>query len=130
MKSVKVSVETLLKVLKKNREAHKNAIDEVMKVYREKVISELDKALKAAKEGREIITDLNLTRPLNMTSYYDRIIGMLEMSIESEVEITQAEYSNYILDKWSWGNAVSSSTASYSSSTSDLTKTYLENLND
>jgi len=131
MKKVKVRVKELLKIIKKNREIHKNAIDEIMIAYREKVIIELDKALQAAKCSKVIITDLNLIRPLNMTHYYDRAIGMLEMSVDEEMEITAEEYNNYVLDKWHWSSVVSSSNSSYcssSSSTSSATRSYITKL--
>ena len=118
MKKVKVLVKDLLIILKENREKHKNAMDEVMALYRKKVIEELDKALQAAKEGRDIITNLNLVRPINMTQHYDRAIGMLSMSVDAEVEITQEEYANYVLDKWHWSDTICTNAMSYVSSSS------------
>ena len=130
MKKVKVSVERLLEILKVNKKRHSDAVNELMVAYREKVIEELDKALTAAREGKVIITDLNLVRPLNMTKYYDRAIGMLEMTVDTEIDIAQEEYSNYVLDKWHWSSSVLSSSSSYStsSSTSSSTRSYLESL--
>jgi len=130
MKQVKVSVYSLLDILRKNREIHKNAMDEITQAYRQKVIVELDKALQAAKEGRRIITDLNLVSPLNMTYCYDRAIGMLEISVDSEIEITAEEYSNYVLDKWHWSGTVSSSSSFYSTSSSSSTRNYLARLSE
>jgi len=54
----------------------------------------------------------------------------LEMSVDTEIEITENEYSHYVLDKWHWSNAVSTSSSSYasSSSTSTTTRSYLKRL--
>jgi len=131
MKKVRADVDNLLMILKENREKHSKALEEITQNYREKVIIQLERSLRLAKEGGKIITCLDLEKPLNMTKSYDRAIGMLEMSVDKVVEITQEEYSNFVLDRWHWSSSVSSSSSSYNtSSTSSSTSNYLAGLSD
>ena len=44
---------------------------------------------------------------------YDRAIGMLEMSIDNEVEITSLEFQHYIQDDWGWKNSFLLSNTKY-----------------
>lgn len=102
MELVKIQKSALLKTLKKNRKVHRGIFLEAQDGYREKVIDVLDKALKDAREGRSIKIYFQLTAPVDQTSDYDRAIKMIEMSVDENIEISEHDFSCYILDDWSW----------------------------
>lgn len=116
MNEARVDRLNLLEVIKKNRAKHKEIVDDVFTNYRKRVIEELDKALVLAKSGKQLITNIQLIQPMDMTETYDRAIGMLEMCLDESVSLDTDEYDNYVLDKWDWSRQFSSSSASYSSS--------------
>ena len=95
---VTLKKEDLLDVLKKNREAHNNIFLDAQKGYREEAIRLLDKALENARNGNTIKTMIHLDTPVDQTKDYDRIIRMLEMSIDEEVDLSEHDFAQYVLD--------------------------------
>ena len=127
MYEVKVKKDTLLKILQKNRGKHRAIFEKAIAGYRREVIRHLDFALKRAKSGKKIITAVKLIQPQDHTSDYDRVIGMLELSVDKEIAIDDTQYQQYIMDQWEWSGQFSSTSASYSSSSSasSLMRLYL-----
>ena len=85
------------------------------KKFREQgfVVEELDRRLEDAKNGRKINLYFELVEPMNQTSDYKRAIGMLEMSVEDVIELTQDEYSCYVLDEWRWSGQFAITSSRY-----------------
>jgi len=102
VQTVTVDRNDLLKRIKENREQHRSVFEAALKGYRTKVISELDKSLADAKAGRNFRTFIALAEPVDQTKDYDRIIGMLEMSVDQTIDLTEDQFSQYVLDDWSW----------------------------
>ena len=102
MKNVKVQKSELIEKLKENRSNHRAIFEKALKGYRKKAIEVLDAALLDAKEGRHINTYIKLTEPIDQRKDYDRAIAMLEMSIDEEIEVTESEFAQYVLDDWDW----------------------------
>jgi len=127
MYEVKVKKDKLLGILEKNRKKHRAIFEKAIAGYRKEVIRHLDYALKIARSGKKIITIVRLVQPEDHTADYDRVIGMLKMSVDDEITIDDDQYQRYILDQWAWSGQFSSTSASYSSSTSlsSLSRLYL-----
>jgi hypothetical protein len=87
MNTVKVKREELLTKVRTNREAHQSLFLKAQEGYRKLVIEELDKMLADAKAGLPIRRSVTLTEPSNHTKDYDRVITMLEMSVEDTMLI-------------------------------------------
>jgi hypothetical protein len=115
MKTVKIAKAELIKVLKINRDAHHSIFLEALDGYRKEVIKQLEKSLDDAKAGKKVRQTLELVEPMNQTKDYDRAIRMLEMSIESVVDITEHEFQCYVQDDWSWKSQFVGSNINYSS---------------
>jgi len=111
--TINVDKVKLLTKLKENRNTHYANFEKALELYRKKVIEVLDEALEAAKTGIEYRTYFNLVKPENMVEEYDEVIGMLEMSQDMSLELTQEQYKNYVLDKWDWTSRFASNTLSY-----------------
>ncbi len=110
---VKVNKDDLLKVLKENRETHRSLFLEALEGYREKVIELLTINLENTKAGKKIVTFLQLPVPTDQTSEYDQIIRMLEMSVDENFELDEHEFKCYVLDEWSWKEAITASNSRY-----------------
>ena len=113
MENVKIKKSELLEVLKKNRASHRSIFEEAQKGYREEAIRLLDKALKDAREGRKITTYIRLDVPINQTDDYNRAIKMIEMCVDENIEISETDFANYILDDWHWKTAFNTTNAFY-----------------
>ena len=102
MKTVIVRKDELLDTLRINRSKHREVFEQAQKGYRIKAIKLLDAALKDAERGLEIRTYIELESPIDQTRDYDRVISMLEMSVDTKVELSENEFSQYVLDDWNW----------------------------
>lgn len=113
MEVVKIKKSVLLETLKKNRQAHRNIFEEAQSGYRAEAIKLLDKALRDAREGREINTFVRLNAPIDQTKDYDRALKMIEMSVDENIEISEVDFACYILDDWNWKHSFMTTNAFY-----------------
>jgi hypothetical protein len=65
------------------------------------VITLLEQRLNEARNGR-IDLVIGLIEPMDQTRDYDRVISMLEMSTEEEIELNHSDFAAYVLDDWAW----------------------------
>jgi len=113
MKNIKAKKTEVLEILKKNRALHEEIFIEAQKVYREEVIRQLDEALKNAREGRGFPGYLEIKTPENHTKDYDRVIRMLELSVEDTIELAENEVQIYVMDQWTWSHQWAASNSRY-----------------
>jgi hypothetical protein len=113
MNTVKVKREELLTKVRANRDAHRDLFLKAQEGYRKLVIEELDKMLAEAKAGRRISRSINLARPLDHTSDYDRVIMMLEMSVDDTIVLDANEFDQYVRDRWAWSHHATTMYESY-----------------
>jgi len=113
VKGVRVKRDELLEKVRANRADHKNTFEKALKVYREDVIAELERSILDAREGRRIRRSIELVEPINQTKEYDKIIAMLQMSVDDEVVLTSEDFAQYVMDDWRWKDAFIGSTAGY-----------------
>ena len=113
MKPIKAKVAELLTILKKNRETHEEIFIAAQKIYRSEVIRKLDQALQSAKDGKEFPSYIQIPAPENHTKDYDRVIRMLELSVDDVVELAENEVEVYVMDKWSWSHQWAASNMQY-----------------
>lgn len=113
MNSVTVNKVELIETLKENRSKHREIFESAQRGYRDLVIWHLDNNLKDARDGKEIRTRVNLQAPIDQTSDYDRVIRMLEMSVDTEIELSEHDFAQYVLDDWSWKNQFITVNTSY-----------------
>lgn len=113
MDSIKVSKTALREALIKNRDGHREkylrAFDGYV-VECERVLKENLRLVKAGRFQRLLWTE---TPPQDHTAEYDRIISMLDMSLDTEIELTAMEFQQYVQDDWTWKGIFAASTAKY-----------------
>ncbi len=112
-KGTRIKREALLEELKKNRDAHRAIFEKAVVGYRKVAIEELDRMLVEAKEGKRIRRGLELVEPMDQTKDYDRVIKMLEMSVDDIVILDSAEFAQYVMDDWHWKDAFTASNSTY-----------------
>ena len=114
MDSVKVDKAKLLEIVRENRNKHRKIFEEALEGYRKQAIAELDSMLADAKAGRRIRRSVSLIEPTDQTSDYDRVIRMLEMSVDEFVVLQEHEFAQYVLDRWNWRKQFLMSSSNYS----------------
>lgn len=113
MQTVKVKVDELLVKVKANRKAHRDVFLRASEGYRAAAVAELDKMLEDAKSGKRVRRYLELVEPMDQTKEYDSVISMLELTCDEVVELTSQEFSQYVLDDWSWKDQFTISNSQY-----------------
>jgi len=113
MNTVTVKREELLTKVRTNRDAHRTLFLKAQEGYRKLVIEELDWMLADAKAGRSISRSINLAEPVDHTADYDRILAMLEMSVDDTIMLDAQEFNQYVLDNWEWSRLASYTNQSY-----------------
>lgn len=102
MDAVKVNRMQLISILETNRDKHRSTFLEAQEGFRKQVINQLDRHLRDAREGRKIVLHVVLPQPVDQTADYERVIGMLKMSVDETVSLCEDNYSQYVLDNWRW----------------------------
>jgi hypothetical protein len=102
MSVITVKKDELLETLRKNRETHAGEYKEARAGYEKEFIAELKKHLALAESGKDFIMVVTLSIPEDHTGDYDKVIRMLEWSVNDTVFVTEREFSQYVLDEWNW----------------------------
>ena len=113
MHNINVNKGTLVGILKDNRKKHKELYNEAVLGYHIEVCEKLEDALRKASCGEEYITNLSMTKPEHHIKDYDRVIGMLELATETEIELNSGEYDQYVNDEWHWAGMTNSINTMY-----------------
>jgi len=114
MEMVKVNKKELLTILFKNREEHRDIFLEALDGYHTAALKALQDRVDEAKKNKKVSLRFVLVEPQDQTKLYDRVIKMLEMSVDDEITLSSAAFRNYILDKWHWREQFVTSNAGYS----------------
>jgi hypothetical protein len=113
MNQVKVDKDQLEDILVANRVSHLNAYEEALAAWKEKVKQELEDAYYAARIGEKFKTSFDLPKPENFVKEYDRTLGMLRMSVDENVTLTDYEYRQYVEDEWDWKQRFATTNSRY-----------------
>lgn len=113
MKTIKVSKAKLINIITANRQKHREQFDLAFEGYRKECIRIMEQNLDLLKSGKRVQVSFLERAPQDHTEDYDRVIQMLEMSVDEHVEIEQQEFSNYVQDDWDWRRSWSASNSKY-----------------
>lgn len=111
---VRINKNELLTTLKKNRDEHREIFLEALDGYHKAAVKALEDRVAEAKQNKKISLAFRLIEPQDQTKQYDRVIKMLEMSVDEIVELTQSEFAMYVMDDWNWTGQFLASNSTYS----------------
>lgn len=92
----------LLEALVKNRETHTKDYAEAYEGFKVAFVQDAEKLLAQAKAGDFTKAAVHCSPPQDHTKDYDRVIRMMEMSTADEIVVSEQQFSQYVLDEWSW----------------------------
>lgn len=129
LSKVRVSKEFLLTKIRENRIQHEKSYHEILDARQEKIIKDLEESLKKAKvhvkEQLGVISrnkeahipsfSVGVSAPLpeNHSTDYDKVIMLLEASLDTEFELSSSEFNQYVNDDWSWKTSFTSCSGIY-----------------
>lgn len=116
MRTVKLDKNELLKIVRENKEKHVSAFNEAVADYKVAVKKLCNENYDLAHTGE--LSQLEKIRPMPTlpVSYednYSRAIRMLELSVDSVIELEDQIFNQLVLDEWSWKRGFSASAALY-----------------
>ena len=104
----------LLDKLRANRIEHVQIVKEAREGYLQAAKKALRKKLKELADGRVTSLSFGLTLPSDRTADFDAIIGMLEMSSDTEVTLDIKDFHKFVENKWDWTHSFLLSNSVYS----------------
>lgn len=102
MREVIVSKDNLLSKLNANMRTHVTDYEEALDGYKEKVQERLCEIKTKVGNGDYEDLNISLPKPVSYESEYKRAIAMLEMSVDVHIKLSEHEFSQYVLDEWTW----------------------------
>lgn len=118
MNSVKINRDELLKIVTENRSKHIADYEESVTDYKAAAIKLAESNLELVKTGdlKEIVKFKSLpAAPVSHEKEYNRAIRMLELSVETVIEIEEDVFNQLVLDEWGWKNAFVAASTMYKS---------------
>jgi hypothetical protein len=102
MESITVPKGALLEKLRQNRDDHRAIFEEALTGYQREAEQELQQHLELLRAGKR--RDIRVVKvvPKDHTSDYDRAIAMIEMALGDTITLTEADFSQYVMDDWGW----------------------------
>jgi hypothetical protein len=97
-RTVTVKKSDLIKKIKENKEAHLKDYAEAVEAYKKEAQRQISLQQEALNAGKMNI-GISLTAPVNKAEEYDKILTMFEWEINKEVELSQGEFNEYVLDE-------------------------------
>lgn len=115
MRTVRINKGDLVNTLIKNRNAHKAEYADAVKGYCTKMVGFLKEKAGLMEMGypHEII--VHDFPPEDHTDDYNRALRMLEMSVDSTIELTESEFRQLVEDDWQWQATFKAAAMKYSS---------------
>lgn len=117
MDLVTVRKTDLIEVVKQNREKHNLIFAESVNGYWEKAQTELDKQIEKARIKDTSGLHLSLPYPTSHEKEYIRALKQLEMSVDENIELSQNEFSQLVMNDWSWKTSFINTYSTYGTST-------------
>lgn len=114
---VTIKKQSLLEVIRKNRSQHIEDFSSASSGYKDALVERLKKMLASAKAGKMVEQSVGLIPPVSHEKEYDVVIRMLEMSTADEISITQAQFTQYVMDDWNWKQNFTTTNRLYSKMT-------------
>lgn len=115
MSTVTVNKSALIEALVRNREEHRANFERALRGYHERSIQLLQQHIDRIREGKVERVYVSLPIPEDHTDDYDRVIAQMEWSIHEEIELSNRDFDQYVLDNWLWKNEFVTTTSMYTS---------------
>jgi hypothetical protein len=115
LKDIRVKKEKLIEILKTNRDSHVAINTDAKAGYVATVEAKLRDALARLKAGGKFDPHqfYDLAEPESFEKSYTRAIGMLELSEDDEIALSELDYQRFVQDEWEWKHSFDTSNNNY-----------------
>jgi hypothetical protein len=103
-RTITVNKAEVLETLKTNKIEHAKAHAKALEGWKEQIVEAIKAQLTNVTENGKFDNRAiyECTRPADHTKDYDVAIGMLEMDVTKEIQLTEVEYRTLVRDEWDW----------------------------
>jgi hypothetical protein len=118
MHSVKIRRNELLGIVRENKEKHIKEFNEAVEDFKKAVVKITEENLALANTGdlNEIAKIKTIPpKPVSYETSYTRAIRMLELSVETEIELELHDFDQLVQDEWQWKQSFLHSNSTYKS---------------
>ena len=109
---IKVDKTKLIDTIKINKKEHVSEFNEAVVLYKKEALKQLKVQTENAKSGTLDIR-LHLVSPVNREENYDKLISMFDWELEGEVELSQGEFNEYVLNETSFAKSAKLANSTY-----------------
>lgn len=113
MEDITVNKQNLIDIITVNRDNHRRMFEEAFDRFKIEVEKNLADRLKQVRKGTVPSLMISLPVPADHTADYNRIIRMLELSVDSVILLSERDAQSYVMDQWDWSAQFAASTATY-----------------
>ena len=114
MRQVTVQKGALVKVVQENRGEHRKIFEEAVEGYKKRAVELLEEHIARIKKGKIERVAVSLPVPEDHTADYDRVLKMLDMSVDENVTLDETAFAEYVMDDWGWQRQFLTSSSAYS----------------
>lgn len=118
MRDVKINKTELLDIVRANKEKHIKEFAEAVEDFKKAAVNIAETNLKLAQTGdTDQIAKFKAlpSKPVSYEDSYTRAIRMLELSVDSVIEIEEHIFNQLVLDEWQWKQNFAVTSALYKS---------------
>ena len=136
LQEVRVSKDKLLGVIRDNRKQHAEQFDAALTGWKVEVVEKLERDLanqkktyrRLIKDQKKLMAEMSarikraqaddfrtdashfgIAKPAHHISDYDGAIKKLELSLDTELELSTLDFDTFVMDKWIWKSAFDTS---------------------
>jgi hypothetical protein len=113
MEDITVDKQNLIDIITANRDNHRAKFVEAFEKFKVEVEKNLADRLKEIRKGTVPSLNFALPVPVDHTRDYNRIIRMLELSVDEHIVLSERDAQMYVMDQWDWSAQFAASTANY-----------------
>jgi hypothetical protein len=114
MNSVKIKRDKLLNIVRSNKEKHIKEFNEAVEDFKKAVIKVSEENVTLINEGKLELKPVP-HKPVSYESSYVRAIRMLELSVDTEIELNLHDFDQLVQDEWQWKQTFSTMNSTYKS---------------
>lgn len=119
MQNIRMDKGELLGIVRQNMEKHVREFKEAQEDYKVAMVNLAKSNLKLAEDGDISRFKKNwlhmLSEPTSYEKTYIRAERMLELSIDTTIELDESTFNQLVLDEWQWKDSFTASNISYKS---------------
>ena len=106
--------------LRPNMEKHRAIFEEAVEGYRAEALRLLEEQIERIKKGRLVPVQIMLPLPVDHTKDYERVIQMMTICQDEEIELTEEDFAAYVMDDWRWKQEFLVSNSRYSQTATSM----------